>query len=325
MPGFPSNASLHLRAATVQNLSLLLLVVFSLICLVVSLLGLAIDHRLINGELAWVKPCKFSLSLAVYGATLIWFSKYLTRHKQFFKVTCCSALAGTVVELLAIIMQVVRGTSSHFNNSTGFDHWVFAVITLAILPVAFSVIALFVMLWREENLPPVVGISLKWGVFLTIVGLVPGVLMLLPEGLRDTVFSYSHLDGHAVGSITAARGIPVIGWNAIAGDFRVAHFMGIHGLQVLPFIGLALDRLCVKISIAQQRALIWNAGMTYLAFILLLTWQAVHSESVAAPSLRTIATALVILSFSLLGVAFSLWLKREEQDAIMLPVTLKIR
>jgi hypothetical protein len=325
MPSFPSKIRAHLSTALVQNRSLVILIAFSLLCLAVSMFGLSIDHRTINGELAWAKPCKFSLSLAVYGATLIWFSRYLTRHKRFFLLTCRASLVGTVVELSAIIMQVIRGTSSHFNSSTGFDHCVFAVITLAILPVAFSVLALFVMLWREENLPEVLGLSLKWGVFLTLVGLIPGVLMLLPEGIRDALFSYRHFDGHAVGSTIAGRGLPLIGWNAVAGDLRVAHFMGIHGLQILPFVGLALDRLCVKLSTVQQRQLLWNAGLIYLSFIFLLTWQALHSESVVAPSAGTVAIALVIFASSVLCGACTLWVKRPAGSADMIPATLKIR
>jgi hypothetical protein len=324
MTAFSSKIKPHLSVALVQNRPLIILIAFSLFCLVVSLSGLSVDHRTINGELAWAKPCKFSLSLAVYGATLIWFSRYLTRHRRFFQLTCRASLAGTVVELSAIIMQVVRGTSSHFNSSTGFDHCVFAVITLAILPVAFSVLALFVMLWREENLPEVLGLSLKWGVFLTLVGLIPGVLMLLPEGIRDALFSYRHFDGHAVGSTIAGRGLPLIGWNAVAGDLRVAHFMGIHGLQVLPFVGLALDRLCIKLSTVQQRQLLWNVGLTYLSFIFLLTWQALHSESVVGPSAGTVAIALSVFASSVLHGAGTLWAKRPDVSGDMIPATLII-
>ncbi len=323
MMAFPSKIKAQFRIALVENPSLVILIAFSLLCLVVSVLGLSIDHRTINGELSWAKPCKFSLSLAVYGATLIGFSRYLTRHKLFFQLTCRASLAGTVVELSAIIMQVVRGTSSHFNSATGFDHCVFAVITLAIMPVAFSVLALFIMLWREENLPEVLGLSLKWGVFLTLIGLIPGVLMLLPEGIRDALFSYRHFDGHAVGSTIAGRGLPLIGWSAVAGDLRVAHFMGIHGLQVLPFVGLALDRLCFKLSTARQRQLLWNVGLTYLSFIFLLTWQALHSESVIAPSTGTVAVGFSMFASSVLCGACTMWVKRPAVTADMIPATLK--
>ena len=298
-----------------SNRSLTLLVLFSLACLIVSTLGLALDPRLINGEHAWIKPCKFSTSLAVYGLTLIWFSHYLTKHKIFFRWTCRAALAGTVVELLAIIVQVVRGTTSHFNHATSFDHMMYATITAAITPVAFGVIALFVMLLREERLPSVLGLSLRWGVFLTIVGLIPGVLMVLPDSVHDLILCCQQFDGHSVGTSSSTLtgggpGLPFLGWSTVAGDLRVAHFAGIHGLQVLPFVGLLIDRLGSRLSTLKQQLLVWNAGLLYLGSILVLTWQALCTESVAAPSPRTILVALVLLSLSTLGVALTIWLPR---------------
>ena len=319
------NAAAIAASLFVKHRTLMVLVSFSLMCLFVSSIGLAIDHRTINNEYAWAKPCKFSISLAVYGLTLIWFSGYLTQHKRFFELACRASLVGTVVELLAIMLQVVRGAASHFNSATGFDHCIFAIVTLSIMPVAFSVLALFVMLLREKNLPEVLGLSLRWGVFLTLVGLIPGVLMLLPVGLREHIFCYRQFEGHAVGSALGSRGIPFIGWNAIAGDLRVAHFLGIHALQVLPFVGLALARFSRNLSVSRQRFLVWNAGLTYLAFIGLLTWQALHSESVAAPGTKTIAAALVMISLSLLGLACTLWLKRAADSRSMVPITGEIQ
>jgi hypothetical protein len=298
----------HFRNSWHANRPLTLLVLFSFVCLVASMAGLLTDHRLIHGEHAWVKPFKFSASLAVYGLTLIWFSHYLTKHKTFFQWTCRAALAGTVVELLAIIVQVMRGTASHFNNATSFDQVVFAVIMTAIMPVAFGVVALFVMLLREERLPEVLGLSLKWGVFLTIVGLVPGVLMVLPEQVQDLIVCCRQFDGHTIGLSGGGPGLPFLGWSTVAGDLRVAHFAGIHGLQILPFFGLFIDRVCQRLSTRTQQLLIWNAGLTYLGCVSLLTWQALCTESVAAPSVTTIAVAMILLSFSVLSLACTLWL-----------------
>ena len=326
MPILQEKIAGQLRAAWHQNRSLFMLIAFSLLCLFVSLLGLLLDRGTINGELAWAKPCKFSVSLAIYGFTLIWFSHYLTRHKAFFQFTCRASFIGTVVELLAIIMQVVRGTSSHFNSATGFDHCVFAVITTAIMPIAFSLLALFAILLREENLPEVLGLSLKLGVFVTLIGLVPGILMLLPEGLREHIFCYRQFDGHTIGTGIYGHGIPFIGWNAIAGDLRVAHFMGIHALQVLPFLGLLFEHFGAKLSlsICKQRQIVWNASLTYLGFVLLLTWQALRSESIAAPSTKTVAAALVMLSFSALGLAWTMWYQRSVHSVELLPSVAKI-
>lgn len=270
-----------------EHPALVAIVTFSLCVLMLSLVGLFVDHRSLNGELVWAKPCKFSTSLAIYGATLIWFGKYLTTHKNFFKRISMASLLGTVVELGAIITQVIRGTSSHFNTSTAFDHAIFITIVLAIMPVAFSLIALFVMLLRERNLPRTIGLSLQWGVFLTIIGLIPGILML---------------NIHPVASIK----LPYLGWSATSGDLRVAHFLGIHALQVLPFAGILTECLGKRLSSLRKHMIIKNVALIYLEIICLLTWQALQLESVASPGALTLRVAMLVGTLQAMYVLYNL-------------------
>src|SRR6516162_7472153 len=70
----------HVRRCWAQNRPLTALVVFSFVCLIISITGLEFDARLINGERAWIKPLKFSISFSVYAYTLIYFSQYLTKN-----------------------------------------------------------------------------------------------------------------------------------------------------------------------------------------------------------------------------------------------------
>jgi len=278
---------LVIKSALLENPALVALVTFSLSVLFISLAGLLVDHRSLNGELVWAKPCKFSTSLAIYGATLIWFGRYLTTHKKFFKRISVASLLGTIVELSAIITQVIRGTSSHFNTSTAFDHAIFITVTLAIMPVAFSLIALFVMLLRERNLPRTIGLSLQWGVFLTIIGLIPGVLML---------------NIHPLASIK----LPYLGWSASSGDLRVAHFLGIHALQVLPFTGMLIESLGKRLSSLQKHLIIENVALIYLEIICLLTWQALRLESVASPSALTLRVTMLVATLQTIFVLYRL-------------------
>jgi hypothetical protein len=267
----------------------------------VSACGLAFDDTVINGEHAWIKPLKFSLSLTMYGLTLLWFSRFLTSHKVFFRRVCIAALIGTVVELSLIIMQVLRGTTSHFNTITPFDHTVHWLTALAILPVAFGTLAIFVMLLREKNLPPVLGVALRWGVILTVVGCVPGLLMLLPDAMQDFITHSKQWDGHTVGFAEGGPGLPWIGWSTVAGDLRAAHFLGIHALQVLPLAGYLTMKLLCRFSILRQEMLIWNIGLSYCSWLVLLTLQALCAEPIIAPSHHTLVCAALIISFTVIS------------------------
>src|SRR5579884_3572662 len=52
------------------------------VVLLASLLGVVVDHRIITGMPAWVKPAKFAISISVYNFTLLWFLHFIRGHKR---------------------------------------------------------------------------------------------------------------------------------------------------------------------------------------------------------------------------------------------------
>jgi hypothetical protein len=61
-----------------RNPPLVALVFAMLVLAAVAILGLVVDPRVITGAAAWMKPLKFAVSIAIYGATLLWMLSFIS-------------------------------------------------------------------------------------------------------------------------------------------------------------------------------------------------------------------------------------------------------
>jgi hypothetical protein len=67
---------------------------------------------------------------------------------------------------------------------------------------------------------------------------------------------------------------------------RVAHFIGMHALQVLPLFALVFVRL--GWTEASRVRIVWALSASYVALFGLLLWQALRGQSIANPDSLTI-------------------------------------
>ena len=111
---------------------------------------------------------------------------------------------------------------------------------------------------------------------------------------------------HTVGAPDGGLGLPGTGWSRGHGDIRVPHFVGLHALQILPLVALALHRR--RYGDAARVRLMQVTGAGYNALFVLLLWQALRGQSVIAPDAITIA-ALVTVSAA---TATALWRAHER-------------
>jgi len=224
------------------------------------------DDRVIMGIDPWIKPMKFAVSIFIFVWTVAWFSGYVARFRKTLLVITWGVAVAMSVEIVCIVMQAVRGTTSHFNNATSFDGAVFSLMGNMIALNTVMVFLLFILFCARIDLPP----AYLWGIRM-------GLLMML-AGSAEGGFIVAN-DAHAIGVPDGGPGLPIVNWSTQAGDLRVAHFMGLHALQIIPFAGFLIGRHARMPARNQVAAIVVFAAVYLLMFALLL-WQATSGKPV---------------------------------------------
>jgi hypothetical protein len=277
-----------------------------LVVAVPSLVGVFVDPRVITGAPAWLKPFKFAVSTAVYSLTLAWIFGYLSDWPRTRRVVGWTTAIVFVLEVAIIDVQAWRGTTSHFNSSTTLDRALFLVMGSAILLQTLISVAVAAALWRQRFADRPLGWALRLGMTLTIAGAMTGPLMTRPtaEQLADARAGRGIpiIGAHTVGAPDGGPGVPVTGWSREHGDLRVPHFVGLHAIQALALVAVALRRWRRPES-ARVRAVLVAAG-SYASLFLLLLWEALRGRSVVAPDGTALASLAVWAALTALALGW---------------------
>jgi hypothetical protein len=215
-----------------------------------------------------------------------------------------------VLEVGIIDLQAWRGTTSHFNSATTLDRTLFLIMGSAIVLQTFVSVAVAVALWRQRFGNRALGWALRFGMILTIAGAFTGGLMTRPTSaqLADARAGKGIpiIGAHTVGAPDGGPGLPLTGWSREHGDLRVPHFIGLHAIQVLALVGIALRRWRRPEDV-RVRAVFAAAGSYALLYVLLL-WAALRGQSLVAPDAAALASltiwaALTVLTLGWIGLA----------------------
>jgi hypothetical protein len=280
--------------------------------LAATLVGLVVDPRVIIGAPAWLKPAKFSVSIAIYCFTLLWLLGFVQGHRRLVGLVAWGTAGGLLLEQVLIVLQVVRGTTSHFNVATPFDAAVWGAMGSTIVLVWFLTLLTAILLIRQRLPNPAFAWALRLGVLVSLVGMTIAFFMTQPTPAQEAQAAAGGgmpiAGGHSVGVPDGGSGLPIVGWSTVGGDLRAAHFVGLHALQVLPLLGWLLSR--TNLDARRQVALVWTAGVAYLGLVLLLTWQALRGQSIIAPdglTLGAFAALVAVAGAASLAVVATRW------------------
>ncbi|MEM6722884.1 MAG: hypothetical protein AAF598_02540 [Bacteroidota bacterium] len=206
---------------------------FGLICLIGALVcGLLIRYTdtQVLGINAWIKPMKFCLSTTIFCWSMAWYLDYLQLPQQ------ANPFAWTMIiclglEIVYIIFQANKGQLSHFNMSTSFTSMMWSFMAFAATIIAAYTAYIGILFFGKDfpELPEYYLWAIRLGIILFVIFAFQGFAM----GARNA---------HTIGAPDGGAGLPIVNWSLRNGDLRVAHFIGMHALQVIPILSYYVVR-----------------------------------------------------------------------------------
>jgi len=203
---------------------------FGLICLVLAIIFLLMskisDLQVYNVS-AWYKPFKFALSTTLYAWAMAWFCFYLKDFNiQWFNAAVIILLG---FEIAYIAIQAGRGQLSHYNLSNGFYSFMYTLMALAASAVTIYTAYVGWLFFKGDfpQLPDYYLWAIRLGIIIFVIFSFEGFVM----GSKLT---------HTIGGVDGGEGLPLLNWSTKFGDPRIAHFIGMHALQVLPLLSFYL-------------------------------------------------------------------------------------
>jgi hypothetical protein len=257
---------------------------------------------------------KFGLSVAITSVTLAVLLRQLPPLGRFGRWAVGLSGALLALELVIITVQAARGVPSHFNTSSVTNGVLFSIMGAAIAVVTGLLAYLGYRSFRQPIAAfqtPALGWGIRLGFVLLVAGASLGGLMPGPTAEQrqqmQTGAQPALVGAHTVGMPDGGPGLPLTRWSTEGGDLRVPHFVGMHGLQLLPLLGWWLGRRRTArpaegARIATRRVLV--AGIGYLGLVGVVLVQALRGQPLVAPDGLTLATLALVLA----GTAGGWWL-----------------
>lgn len=209
------------------------------------------NNQEVLGINSMIKPLKFALSTWLYAWSMAYLLAFLENQKKVKSYTYL-AIAVMIYENAVISIQAFRGKLSHFNQTELVGGILYSTMGIMIvwLTTATLVITIRFISQKKYDISSAFALSIKLGlVFFVVFSFLGGYM--------------SVINSHQVGGQIGEKGLPIVNWSILYGDVRVAHFFGIHSLQIIPLFGYLVSKNKPDLA----KIWVWLFAIAYLGFI----------------------------------------------------------
>lgn len=128
------------------------------------------------------------------------------------------------------MFQAARSVPSHYNQSSLLDGLLFAAMGILI---GINVLIMILFAIETVRLKMNTTTSIQFAIFLG------WIIIIVGSWVGGQMISNL---GHNIGIADGGAGLPLVNWSTVAGDLRIAHFFGLHGLQIIPLFAFFLSK-----------------------------------------------------------------------------------
>jgi hypothetical protein len=191
----------------------------------------------------WIKPLKFSLSFSTFATTMSLLLMALQIPQWQLKLARRVIAVSVALEIFSLGAQAWRST--HAIAGHPFLDSSLAQMTNSMVMVNTAIVCWMLVLFCANRVRtslvdgPMVS-AIRYGIVIFLAGNAIGGYMLARGS-------------HTVGTADGGPGLPFVNWSTIAGDLRIAHFIAIHAIQILPLFAYILSQMAPIAAVKHRR------------------------------------------------------------------------
>jgi hypothetical protein len=181
----------------------------------------------------WIKPIKFSMSFSTFASTISVLLLALRIPKWQLTLVRRAIATSVALEILSLAAQAWR-SAYHLTGQSLLDTSL-AQMTNSMVMVNTGIVCWMLALFcanrvRTEQIDRPMVAAIRYSIVIFLAGNAIGGYMLARGS-------------HTVGVADGGPGLPFVNWSVIAGDLRIAHFIAIHAIQIVPLFAYILSQM----------------------------------------------------------------------------------